>query len=389
MLLESTAEELSIDGGHLAWTTLRGVDASHSSSQPKRSAVGTLLHRSKSCPCPKKDSATLQFAVEVALSSHTSPSARGTVGGSPTAGAEILQVGEQGLAVSEASGLKGCTVGGHIRNGSFGTVHKAMDRRGEFVAVKTTDMRDEVKKAHLNNEIHIMKRLRHPNIVKCLGSGIVDNKLCMYLEYMHKGSMDDILAEFGPLHAYPLKKGATEILRALDYLHSQRPPIVHRDVKSANILVDTKFTVKLADFGLSKQLRRTRLFTSVGTPRWMAPEVIESRPHEYGYGQKADIWSFGCTLLEMSTAEKPWGEIEFDNQWAMVRYISKSSAVPDIPESVPRWCRELIQLCLRRADAERPGAEELLRTIDVFRCSGLWRCVGACSRMLSRGASDL
>merc|ERR1719188_1507119 len=115
------------------------------------------------------------------------------------------------------------------------------------------------------------------------------------------------------------------MLKGLDYLHTRRPPVVHRDIKCANILVDLNFSVKLADFGCSRQQDVTTSFTTIGSIPWMAPEVIQQ--HD-GYGRKADIWSLGCTVIEMFTAEKPWGNAFFDNIMYAMSHIGLSEALP-------------------------------------------------------------
>ncbi|CAE7571119.1 mkkA, partial [Symbiodinium sp. CCMP2456] len=121
------------------------------------------------------------------------------------------------------------------------------------------------------------------------------------------------------------------VLAGLDYLHTRNPPVVHRDIKGANILVDLNFNVKLSDFGCSKREDLTKSFTTIGSIPWMAPEVISQ---QQGHGRKADIWSMGCAVLEMATAEKPWGNDAFDNVMYALRHISMTDAIPPIPDTL-------------------------------------------------------
>uniref|UniRef100_A0A7S2LZJ5 Protein kinase domain-containing protein n=1 Tax=Zooxanthella nutricula TaxID=1333877 RepID=A0A7S2LZJ5_9DINO len=212
-------------------------------------------------------------------------------------------------------------------------------------------------RARLEAELDICKGLRHPNIISYLGHDYQDNTLYIYLEYAPGGSIATILSEFGAM-GDPLLQTATKgLLEGLNYLHTREPPVVHRDIKGANILVDLSFCMKLADFGCSKRSSVTTSFTILGSVPWMAPEVIQQQD---GHGRKADIWSVGCTLIEMASAEKPWGEKVFDNFMFAMSHIGLSDALPPIPHAVSHSCRELIASCIRRKPQDRPSAADLL-----------------------------
>merc|ERR1712217_753198 len=133
------------------------------------------------------------------------------------------------------------------------------------------------------------------------------------------------------------------------------PPVVHRDVKSANVLVGLDARVKLADFGCSKRTTDTLNHTMKGSIPWMAPEVITNT----GYGRRADIWSFGCVIIEMATASNPWGK--FDNPMAAMLKIGMSKELPPIPDGLSECCCDFIRKCIQRDVALRPYAEELMR----------------------------
>lgn len=169
--------------------------------------------------------------------------------------------------------------------------------------------------------------------------------------------MASVLKEFGPLGLTPLRSATRDCIQGLDYLHTRSPLVLHRDIKCANLLVEARFRVKLADFGCSKQDADTRTFTTVGSVPWMAPEVISN---QNGYGRKADIWSLGCTVLEMATAQKPWGDGMFDNVVAAFRLIGMTDALPSIPETVPTEVRDFISACVVRPPGLRPTTAELL-----------------------------
>lgn len=248
--------------------------------------------------------------------------------------------------------------------GSFGTVYKAFDPATfQIFAVKEAMLEEKSgqegkQRERLDAELNICRTLRHPNIVSYLGHDYTDQHLYIYLEFVAGGSIASVLSEFGPLKGPPLRKATFGMLEGLDYLHTRSPPVVHRDIKGANVLVDLDLCVKLADFGCSKWSSETKSFTTLGSVPWMAPEVITQQE---GHGRKADIWSFGCTVIEMASAEKPWGNGAFNNMMFALNHIATSTAAPPIPESVSPACRDLIGMCVQRSQDKRPSAGELLR----------------------------
>jgi serine/threonine protein kinase len=216
---------------------------------------------------------------------------------------------------------------------------------------------DRSFKDQLLTELRICKDLRDPHIVSFLGHDYVDGNLFIYLEYMAGGSVASCLQEFGAFDGDLLKKAVSGMLQGVNYLHTRSPPVVHRDIKGANLLADLSFNVKLADFGCSKRDDMTTSFTTVGSIPWMAPEVIQ---HKEGYGRKADIWSVGCTVIEMATAQKPWGKGAFDNILYAVRHIGMTENTPSIPDVMSEDGREFVALCVQRKVDARPSATELI-----------------------------
>lgn len=253
--------------------------------------------------------------------------------------------------------------GAQIGQGSYGRVHKAQDRiTGQIFAVKEAVVEngsedDRQYLERLEEELSICRELRHPNIVSCYGHEHVADRLCIFLEYVPGGSMAGVLKEFGALNGKLLQSAVQGSLDGLHYLHTHSPPVVHRDIKGANLLVDLKFHVKLADFGCSKRNHETRSFKVIGSVPWMAPEVILGH---VGYGRKADIWSLGCMVLEMATATQPWGSGAFDNLWAAIRRIGMTQDVPPIPEDLSDVCQDFVCSCVQRLVEQRPTAEQLL-----------------------------
>lgn len=234
--------------------------------------------------------------------------------------------------------------GDSIGHGSFGSVFKAMHHEtGMVIAVKEVyiDVKrqpDEKLKVQLENEIDLMSSLRHPHIVSYYGCHWSDeNHLQMYLEYMAGGSLSQVLSNFGPLKESLMARYTQQLLSGLEYLHTQNPYILHRDIKGANVLVGVDSLVKLADFGCSKRAKETTAVTIEGSIPWMAPEVLtHSR-----FGRAGDIWSFGCLVIE-------------------ILKIGMSGELPPIPDTVSLKCKNFIRRCTQLDPGKRLSASELL-----------------------------
>ncbi|KAG2431906.1 hypothetical protein HXX76_009397 [Chlamydomonas incerta] len=267
-----------------------------------------------------------------------------------------------------------------IGSGSFGQVYLALNcDTGELLAVKEVPAglaggdgggaggggREAV--AQLEREVALLSALRHPNIVRYVGTqrnaaggggaggGGGGAPLYIFLEYVPGGSLSSQLARFGPLPEPLVALYTRQLLLGLAYLHAQRT--VHRDVKGANLLLEKTGVLKLADFGMAKQLMEQVSFTRSfkGSAYWMAPEVIKQQ----GYGVQADIWSVGCTVLEMATGKPPWSQCT--SQVQAIFKIASSPDLPAIPDHLSPQASEFILLCLQRDPSARPTAEELLR----------------------------
>ncbi|KAK8308626.1 hypothetical protein V6Z12_D02G073200 [Gossypium hirsutum] len=181
------------------------------------------------------------------------------------------------------------------------------DKLGKDVAVKVfpnLEYSDDVIHS-FRQEVSLMKRLRHPNVLLFMGAVTSPQRLCIVTEFLQRGSLFRLLQR----NAAKLERKrrvhmALDIAQGMNYLHHCNPTIVHRDLKSSNLLVDKNWTVKVGDFGLSRLKHATFLTTKTGkgTPHWMAPEVLRNEPSD----EKSDIYSFGVILWELATGKIPW-----------------------------------------------------------------------------------
>ena len=251
------------------------------------------------------------------------------------------------------------TRGDNLGEGSYGNVWLALNGdTGELFALKEVRVgssnkhRDESIE-QLEQEVNVLSRLVHPNIVRYIGITREETALYIFLEYVPGGSIASLVTRFGKFEENVIRVYTRQILIGLAYLHSQR--VVHRDIKGANILVEKSGRIKLADFGMAKVLERVSIGKSFkGSACWMAPEVIRQQ----NAGFEADIWSVGCTVYEMATGSPPWSDCS--TQVQIIFKIASSNEIPEIPEHLTSEGKDFLRLCLQRAAASRPDAVTLL-----------------------------
>ncbi|XP_020584669.1 serine/threonine-protein kinase CTR1-like [Phalaenopsis equestris] len=249
-----------------------------------------------------------------------------------------------------------------IGAGSFGTVHRA-EWHGSEVAVKILmeqDFHPEKLKEFLR-EVSIMKSLRHPNIVLFMGAVTEPPHLSIVTEYLSRGSLYSLLHKPGMKEVLDERRRlnmAFDVAKGMNYLHKRNPPIVHRDLKSPNLLVDKKYTVKVCDFGLSRLKASTYLSSKslAGTPEWMAPEVLRDEPSN----EKSDVYSFGVILWELMTLQQPWSNL---NPAQVVAAVGFKSRRLDVPTDMNPVVASIIESCWASEPWKRPSFSSVMASL--------------------------
>ncbi|KAF8906289.1 kinase-like domain-containing protein [Gymnopilus junonius] len=246
-------------------------------------------------------------------------------------------------------------LGNCIGRGQFGSVYRALNlNTGQMVAVKRIRLEGlkEEEVTQLMREVDLVKSLSHPSIVKYEGMARDDDTLSIVLEYAENGSLGQTLKSFGKLNEKLVASYVVKILEGLHYLHTS--DVVHCDLKAANILTTKNGNVKLSDFGVSLNLRamEREIKDVAGTPNWMAPEVIELK----GASTKSDIWSLGCTVIELLTGRPPYAEIG-NSMSVMFRIVEDE--MPPLPEECSELLKDFLEQCFHKDPTKRPSAELL------------------------------
>ena len=239
-----------------------------------------------------------------------------------------------------------------IASGAFGDLFRG-SYCGQDVAIKILRgvQDDSVQFQEFLQEVAIMRKVRHRNVVQFIGACTERPNLCIVFEYMRGGSIYDFIRKTGSLRITAVLRLAVEVCRGMDYLHKRN--IVHRDLKAANLLLDEHGTVKIADFGVARVMDGAGVMTAeTGTYRWMAPEVIEHKP----YSEKADVFSYGVVLWELLTGNVPYSDMT--PLQAAVGVVQKGLR-PPIPDNCPPPLADVMRLCWQRDPAVRPTFEAL------------------------------
>ena len=278
---------------------------------------------------------------------------------------KILQKEKKQIKNSSKIKIRHYKLGNIIGEGSYGRVYEALDEdRGQLIAVKIIDKNNLNTINNSNNnsqslssiegEIEILSKLNHKNIVKYYDSSQSKNHLKIFFEYCECGSIAKMLSNYKSFNEKIIRKYTKEMLEGLEYLHAHS--IIHRDIKGANILVDRNGICKLSDFGGAKIIKEDFEKTSTmrGTPNWMAPEVIKYNENT----RFSDIWSVGCTVIEMINGEPPFSNIK--NPFKVLFHIINCKEPPQIPKNCSFNLQHFIYSCLKINPWERLNVCQLL-----------------------------
>ncbi|BFG17570.1 hypothetical protein CerSpe_038450 [Prunus speciosa] len=243
-----------------------------------------------------------------------------------------------------------------IASGSYGDLFQG-SFCGQDVAIKvlSTERLNETMR-EFTQEVYIMRKVRHKNVVQLIGACTKPPKLCIVTEFLSGGSMYDFVhKQTGALSLQSLLRVAIDVSRGMNYLHQNN--IIHRDLKAANLLMDENGVVKVADFGIARVQAQSGVMTAeTGTYRWMAPEVIEHKPYDH----KADVFSFGVVLWELLTGKLPYENLT--PLQAAVGVVQKGLR-PTIPRHTNPMLMELMERCWQQDPSLRPEFSEIVKML--------------------------
>uniref|UniRef100_A0A0X3QET9 Protein kinase domain-containing protein n=1 Tax=Schistocephalus solidus TaxID=70667 RepID=A0A0X3QET9_SCHSO len=241
-----------------------------------------------------------------------------------------------------------------IGSGAQGVVFRGI-LNGQPIAVKKVQKQSETDIRHLRN-------LRHPNIVRFIGVCVQSPCYCVLMEYCPNGQLYDLLHNGLPVSPSSIASWTKQIANGMHYLHSNK--VVHRDLKSPNVLIGADGGLKISDFGVAKEFTENSTKMSfAGTVAWMAPEIMRNDPCSF----KVDVWSFGVLLWEILTCEVPYYGVDYG---ALIYGVASSELRLPIPTTCPTEFRVLMKQCWHTKPRCRPSFRQIISHLEIA-CSDI------------------
>ncbi|XP_031475624.1 serine/threonine-protein kinase STY46-like isoform X3 [Nymphaea colorata] len=252
-------------------------------------------------------------------------------------------------------------MGEKIASGSCGDLYRGI-YLGHDVAIKVIrpEHLNEAIEVEFTQEVMILREVQHRNVVRFVGACTKAPQLCIITEYMPGGNLYDLVHKQNRVLELPkLLKFAIDVSKGMEYLHQNN--IIHRDLKTANLLIDNGNVVKVADFGVARFLNQGGIMTAeTGTYRWMAPEVINHQP----YDQKADVFSFAIVLWELATSKIP-----YDTMTPLQAALGVRQGLrPPLPEDAHPRLLALMRRCWEAVPGKRPSFSEITSELEDILC---------------------
>ncbi|EDO17410.1 hypothetical protein Kpol_1037p6 [Vanderwaltozyma polyspora DSM 70294] len=273
--------------------------------------------------------------------------------GTPSTEVESIKETQEASAVKQSQPRIQYQLKAVIGKGSFGVVYKAVNRKtNQVVAIKEVNYDNDEELNDIMSEIHLLKNLNHVNIVKYHGFIQKMDTLYIILEYCSRGSLKKLISPNRGIPEIEAQSYIRQTLQGLSYLHEQG--VIHRDIKSANLLLDSSNVVKLADFGVSTKVNNASMaMTLAGSLNWMAPEIIGNR----GASTLSDIWSLGATVVELLTGNPPFHNLVDVN----IYYAIENDTYLPPENKVSHVAANFLSCCFQKNMYLRPTAKQLLQ----------------------------